>query len=67
MRGGREEREYFQVEVGLWQGCAMLSWLFTIMGGGLWTSRTSMMNGSERKGEVSQVLFRDDTALIADD
>jgi len=74
VRVSREEGEYFPVKVGLRQGCVMSPWLFNIFMDGVVREVKArvreqgarMVYGGERKWEVSQLLFADDTALVAD-
>ena len=66
--------ECFLVNVGLRQGCMNSPWLFNIHMEGVvrevnarvlekWLERLSMNGG---RFEINQLLFADDTALVAD-
>ena len=74
VRVGGGESECFPVKVGLRQGCVMSPWLFNIymdgvvrevnmrvLGRGL-----SLVSAERREWKVNQLLFADDTALVAD-
>ena len=73
MRVGSSTSEWFPVKEGFRQGCVMSPWLFKIfmdgvvrevnarvMGRGL-----RLPNRNEREWELNQLLFADDTALVA--
>ena len=73
VRVGNCISEWFDVRVGLRQGCVMSPWLFNIFMDGV----VREVNGSVRGGlnlvdvegnawRVSQLLFADDTALVAE-
>ena len=66
--------ELFPVNVGLRQGCVMSPWLFNVymdgvvrdvnvrvLGKGL-----ELLNANGGRFEINQLLFEDDTALVAD-
>ena len=66
--------EWFQVKVGLRQGCVMSPWLFNlyidgvvrevnarVLGRGL-----KLMDGSDNAWQLNQLLFADDTVVVAD-
>ena len=66
--------EWFPVNVGLRQGCVMSPWLFNVymdgavrevnvrvLGKGL-----ELLSANGGKFEINQLLFADDTALVAD-
>ena len=66
--------EWFQVNVGLRQGCVMAPWLFNVFmddvvgemnvrvqGKGL-----ELLSANDGRSEINQLLFADDTALVAD-
>ena len=74
VRVGNDASEWFPVNVGLRQGCVMSPWLFnvymdgvvrevnvTLLGKGL-----DLLNANGGKFEINQLLFADDTALVAD-
>ena len=74
VRVGSSVSEWFPVQVGLRQGCVMSPWLFNIymdgvvrevnarvLGRGL-----SLVNEDGREWSLNQLLFADDTALVAD-
>ena len=71
---GNDLSEWFPVNVGLIQGCVMSPWLFNVyMDGvvrevnvrvlGKWLELLSANGGGF---EINQLLFADDTALVAD-
>ena len=73
VRVGDSVSEWFPVRVGLRQGCVMSPWLFNlymdgvvrevnarILGGGL------SLENAGREWSLKQLLFADDTALVAD-
>ena len=66
--------EWFPVRVGLRQGCVMSPWLFNlyidvvvrevnarVLGRGL-----KLVDGNDNGWELNQLLFADDTAVVAD-
>ena len=74
VRVGSEVSEWFTVKVGLRQGCVMSPWLFnlfmdgvvrevnaSVLGRGL-----ELLEASGQSWQLSQLLFADDTALVAD-
>ena len=74
VRVGSEVSEWFTVRVGLRQGCVMSPWLFNIyidgvvrevnarvLGRGL-----KLLDGNENNWEINQLLFADDTVVVAD-
>ena len=73
VRVGSDLSESFEVNVGLRQGCVMSPWLFNVYMDGVVREVKMRTLGrglemSERGGrewEVSQLLFADDTALVA--
>ena len=74
VRVGSEMSEWFQVRVGLRQGCVMSPWLFNlyidgvvrevnarVLGRGL-----KLIDRNENDWEMNQLLFADDTVVVAD-
>ena len=74
VRVGNEVSELFPVRVGLRQGCVMSPWLFNlyidgvvrevnarVLGRGL-----KLVNGNDNEWELNQLLFVDDTVVVAD-
>ena len=74
VRVGNEVCEWFPVRVGLRQGCMMLPWLFNlyidgvvrevnarVLGRGL-----KLVDGADNEWELNQLLFSDDTVVVAD-
>ena len=74
VRVGNEVSEWFPVRVGLRQGCVMLPWLFNlfidgvirevnteVLGRGL-----KWVDGNDSGWELNQLLFADDTVVVAD-
>ena len=74
VRVGNDVSEWFPVNVGLRQGCVMSPWLFNVymegvvrevnvrvLGKGL-----ELLNANGGGFEINQLLFADDTALVAD-
>ena len=74
VRVGNEVSEWFPVRVGLRQGCVMSPWLFNlymdgvarevnarVLGRGL-----KLVDGNESEWELNQLLFADDTVVVAD-
>lgn len=74
VRVGNEVSESFEVKVGLRQGCVMSPWLFNMYMDGVVREVNAkvMGRGAElieedgQRWELSQLLFADDTVLIAD-
>ena len=74
VRVGNSTSEWFTVKVGLRQGCAMSPWLFNIYMDGVVREVNASVLGRglglvSEEGEewcVNQLLFADDTALVAD-
>ena len=71
---GNEVSEWFPVRVGLRQGCVMSPWLFNlyidgvvrevnarVLGRGL-----KLVDGIDNEWELNQLLFADDTVVVAD-
>ena len=74
VRAGKDVSEWFQVNVGLRQGCVMSLWLFNVymdgvvrevnvraLGKGL-----ELLSANAGRFELNQLLFADNTALVAD-
>ena len=74
VRGGDDVREWFPLNVGLRQDCLMSPWLFNVymdcvvrevnvrvLGKGL-----ELLSANGGWFEINQLLFADDTALVAD-
>ena len=74
VRVGNEVSEWFPVRVGLRQGCVMSPWLFNlyidgvvrevndrVLGRGL-----KLADGNDNERELNQLLFADDTVVVAD-
>ena len=74
VRVGNEESDWFPVRVGLRQGCVMSPWLFNVYMDGVVKEVNARIlgRGLELIGadggayELNQLLFADDTALVAD-
>ena len=75
VRVGNQESDSFQVRVGLRQGCVMSPWLFNVFMDGvvrevnirLGERGLGFIEGNgEQEWVINQVLFADDTALVAD-
>ena len=73
VRVGNDVSEWFMVNVGLRQGCVMSPWLFNVymdgvvrevnvrvLGKGL-----ELLSANGGRFEINQLLFADDTALVA--
>ena len=73
-RVGNEVSEWFPVRVGLRQGCVVSPWLFNlyingvvrevnarVLGRGL-----KLADGNDNEWELNQLLFADDTVVVAD-
>ena len=74
VRVGNGVSDWFEVKVGLRQGCVMSPWLFNMYMDGVVREVNARVLGRglelvDRSGglwEVNQLLFADDTALVAD-
>uniref|UniRef100_A0A3P9JF00 ribonuclease H n=1 Tax=Oryzias latipes TaxID=8090 RepID=A0A3P9JF00_ORYLA len=74
VRVGNSMSEWFPVRVGLRQGCVMSPWLFNVYMDGVVKevnervsgTGVSMVNNDGSEWSVNQLLFADDTALVAD-
>ena len=71
---GNDESEWFPVNVGLRQGCVMSLWLFNVYMDGvvremnvrvLWKG-LELLSVNGGRFEINQLLFADDTTLVAD-
>ena len=74
VRNGSEVSDWFPVKVGLRQGCVMSPWLFNVYMDGVVREvnvrasgrGVSVLGVNGAVCQVSQLLFADDTALVAD-
>ena len=74
VRVGNKVSESFEVKMGLRQGCVMSPWLFNIFMDGVVREVYTRVNQAgvkmsvrgEREWVLSQLLFADDTALVAE-
>ena len=74
VRVGNETSEWFSVKTGVRQGCVISPWLFNIFMDGVMREVSARVPGggvelTDCKGDVvqvSQLLFADDTALVAE-
>ena len=74
VRVGCEVSNWFPVKVGLRQGCVMSPWLFNVYMDGVvrevkartYGKGVQMVGENGERLQVSQLLFADDTALVAD-
>ncbi len=68
VRVGKCESDWLEVNVGLRQGCAMSSWLFNVYMDGVVREMNARVqgNGLALEWKISQLLFMDDTALVAE-
>ena len=74
VRVGSERSDWFPVRVGLRQGCVMSPWLFNIYMDGLvrevnarvFGKGLKLLDGNENEWEMNQLLFADDTVVVAD-
>ena len=74
VRIGNQVSEWFSENVGVRQGCVMSPWMFNLYIDGVITevpARTmgrgaQLVGDGEEKWEVSQLLFADNTVLVAD-
>ena len=74
VRVGGKVSDSFEVKMGLRQGCVMSPWLFNIFMDGVVREVYSRVNGmgvkmsvgGEEEWVLSQLLFADDTALVAE-
>ena len=71
---GNDVSELFPVNVGLRQGCVMSPWLFNVYMDGVVREvnvmvlgkRLELLSANGGRFEINQLLFADDTALVAD-
>ena len=69
-----EVSEWFPVRVGLRQGCVMSPWLFNLYIDGVVREANArvlgrglkLVDGSDNEWELNQLLFADDTVVVAD-
>ena len=74
VRVGNDVSEWFPVNVRLRQGCVMSSWLFNVYFDGVVLEvnvrvlgkRLELLSANVGMFEINQLLFADDTALVAD-
>lgn len=74
VRIGNEVSDWFPVRVGLRQGCVMSPWLFNLYVDGVVREVNARVLGrglklvgeNDHEWEVNQLLFADDTVLVAD-
>ena len=74
VRVAQGESEWFSVRVGLRQGCVMSPWLFNVYMDGVVREVNArvlqrgvrLISDAGMEWEVNQLLFADDTALVAD-
>ena len=74
VRVGMDASEWFSVNVGFRQGCVMSLWLFNVYMDGVGREVNARVLGKELylrsvnggRFEIKQLLFADDTALVAD-
>ena len=66
VRVGNEVSEWFPVRVGLRQGCVMSQWLFNLYIDGVLGRGLKLVDGNDNEGELNQLLFADDTVVVAD-
>ena len=74
VRVGMDVSEWFPVNIGLRQGCVMSPWLFNVYMEGVarevnarvFGKALEIMSVNGGRFEINQLLFADDTALVAD-
>ena len=74
VRVGNDVSEWFPANVGLRQGCVMSPWLFNVYIDGVvgevnvrvLGKRLELLSANGGRFEINQLLFADDTALVAD-
>ena len=74
VRVGNEVSEWFPVRVGLRQGCVMSPWLFNLYIDGVIREVNArvhgrglkLMDGNDNEWELNELLFADDTVVVAD-
>ena len=74
VRVGNDVSEWFPVTVGLRQGCVMSPWLFNVYMDGVvrevnvWVlgKGLELLSANGGRFEINQLLFADDTVLVAD-
>ena len=71
---GNDVSEWFPVNVGLRRGCVMSPWLFNVYMDGVvrevnvrvLRKELELLSANGGRFEINQLLFADDTALVAD-
>ena len=74
VRVGNEVSEWFPVRVGLRHRCVMSLWLFSLYIDGVVREVNArvpgrglkVVNGNDSEWELNQLLFADDTVVVAD-
>ena len=74
VRVGNEVSEWLPVKVGLRQACVMSQWLFNLYTDGVVREVNArvlgrgwkLVNGNDNGWELNQLLFVDDTVVVAD-
>ena len=74
VRVGNELSDWFTVRVGLRQGCVMSPWLFNLYIDGVVREvnarvhgrRLKLVDGNDNERELNQLLFADDTVVVAE-
>ena len=74
VRVGNDMSDWFLVNVGLRQGCVMSPWLFNVYMDGVVREvnvrvlgkRLGLLSANGGRFEINQLLFADDTAIVAD-
>jgi hypothetical protein len=75
VRIGRGLETKFRVDVGLRRGCVMSPWLFNIFVDGVVRQVNSrvmekgvaLVSDNDRDWQLNQILYTDDTTLVADE
>ena len=68
VRAENEVSEWFPVKVVLRQGCVMSPWLFNLYIDGVVreVNTQCLVDGNDNEWELNQLLFADDTVVVAD-